>query len=144
ATVHVLSDEATDIASARLAERHDRGQLLSGVDLSAADDEVTGILLDLARQETRPRTRALAEALVNGLAQMGGPMNRRPLRAGGFSVLKAAGMPSVLLGIGVISRPRDLKKLQNAEWRHGMAIGIRNALQDWHESDRARRALVRQ
>lgn len=144
AAVHVLADEATDIASARLAERHDRGQLLSGVDLSSADDEVTGVLLDLARQETRPRTKALAEALVDGMAQMGGPMNRRPLRAGGFSVLKAADMPSVLLEIGFISSPRDRDNLKNPEWRAGMAIGIRNALQGWRDADRARRELVRQ
>lgn len=144
AAVHVLSEDATDIASERLAERHDRGQLLSGVDLSDADDEVTGVLLDLARQETRPRTQTLAQALVDGMAQVGGPMNRRPLRAGGFSVLKAADMPSVLLEIGFISSPRDLKNLKNPEWRAGMAIGIRNALQSWHEADRARRALVRQ
>jgi N-acetylmuramoyl-L-alanine amidase len=144
ATIHMLSEDASDVASARLAERHDRGQLLSGVDLSTADDEVTGVLLDLARQETRPRTRALAEALVDDLAQTGGPMNRRPLRAAAFSVLKAADMPSVLIEIGFISSPRDLNNLKNPEWRHGMAIGIRNALQTWRESDRARRALVRQ
>lgn len=144
ATVHILSEEASDIASDRLAERHDRAELLSGADLSTADDEVTGILLDLARQETRPRTKALAQALVNGMAQIGGPMNSRPLRAAAFSVLKAADMPSVLIEIGFISSPRDLKNLQNAEWRGGMALGIRNALIEWREQDLARRAMVRQ
>ena len=143
ATVYVLSEEASDVASAKLAERHNRGDLLSGVDLSNADDVVTGILLDLARQEPRPRTEALAGALVQGMAQTGGPMNRRPLRSAGFSVLKAADIPSVLIEIGFLSSPRDLENLQNAQWRKQMANGIRSAVQAWHREDQARRSLVR-
>ncbi len=144
ATVHVLSKEASDIASAKLAERHDRSDLLSGVDLSAADDAVTAILLNLARTETQPRTETMARALVNAMAQTGGPMNRRPLRSAAFSVLKSADIPSVLIEIGFLSSPRDLKNLANAEWRGQMAEAIRNGLQSWRADDDARRPLVRQ
>jgi len=132
ATVHVLAQEASDIASAKLAERHDR------------DDRVTDVLLDLARQETRPRTEALARALVDGMTQQGGPMNRRPLRGASFSVLKAADIPSVLIEIGFLSSPRDLKNLQDAKWRAAMAAGIRNGLENWRQADLERRGLVRQ
>ncbi len=144
ATVHVLSRDASDVASAKLAERHDRGDLLSGVDLSDADDQVTDILLDLARQETQPRTESLADSLVNSMTQTGGPMNRRPLRAAAFSVLKAADIPSVLIEIGFMSSPRDLTNLQDPEWRAGMAQGIRDGLLSWRKADLAQRALVRQ
>lgn len=144
ATVHVLSPEASDVASAKLAERHDRSDLLAGVDLSDADDRVTGILLDLARQETQPRSDALARSLVEGMANQGGPMNRRPLRSAGFSVLKAADIPSVLIEIGFLSSPRDLKNLQDPEWRAAMARGILNGLVAWREEDTTRRSLVRQ
>jgi N-acetylmuramoyl-L-alanine amidase len=144
ATVHVLSRDASDVASAKLAERHDRSDLLAGVDLSEADDQVTDILLDLARQETQPRTEAMAEALVTSMTQTGGPMNRRPLRSAAFSVLKAADIPSVLIEIGFMSSPRDLKNLQDPEWRASMAQGIRDGLKNWHKSDLAQRALVRQ
>jgi N-acetylmuramoyl-L-alanine amidase len=143
ATVYVLSDEASDVASAKLAERHDRDQLLSGVDLTRADDQVTGVLLDLARQETAPRTEILARSLVAGMANRGGPMNRRPLRRAAFSVLKAADIPSVLLEIGFLSSPRDLKNLQDPAWRQSMAEGIRDGLQLWLQEDTAMRPLVR-
>lgn len=143
ATVHLLSNDASDRASAKLAERHDRGDLLSGVDLSAADDRVTGILLDLARQETRPRTELLARAVVDGIAQTGNPMNRRPLRRAAFSVLKAADIPSILIEIGFLSSPRDLKNLQDPVWRESMAVGIRNGLLNWRNTDTERRALRR-
>ncbi len=144
ATVHVLSREASDIASAKLAERHDRSDILSGVDLSDADDSVTAVLLDLARQETQPRTDALATALVEAMAQTGGPMNRRPLRAAAFSVLKAADIPSVLIELGFLSSPRDLKNLSDDDWRAGMALGIANGLEAWRAQDLATRPLVRQ
>lgn len=144
ATVHVLSEEASDVASAKLAERHNRTDILLGADLTETDDEVTGILLDLARQETHPRTEALASALIEGMTNVGGPMNRRPLRRAAFSVLKAADIPSVLIEIGFLSSPRDLNNLQNAEWRAGMARGILNGLEAWRAEDAARRPLVRQ
>lgn len=144
ATVHVLSRDASDVASAKLAERHDRDQLLSGVDLSTADDEVTGVLLDLARQETQPRAEALARALVDGMSEAGGPMNRRPLRRAAFSVLKAADIPSALVEVGFLSSSRDLANLKNPAWRAAMAQGIRNGLRAWQASDAAQRPLVRQ
>jgi len=144
ATVHVLSREASDIASAKLAERHNRSDILSGVDLSGTDDSVTAILLDLARQETLPRTEAMAAALVGGMAQTGGPMNRRPLRSAAFSVLKAADIPSALVEIGFMSSPRDFKNLQDSDWRQGMALGIANGLAIWRQQDAATRPLVRQ
>ncbi|WP_171174248.1 N-acetylmuramoyl-L-alanine amidase [Ruegeria sp. HKCCD8929] len=143
AAVYVLSKDASDIASAKLAERHDRGDLLAGVDLSATDDQVADVLLDLARQETRPRTRALAGALAQGMAQQGGPMNRRPVREASFSVLKAADIPSVLIELGFLSSPRDLKNIRTPEWRAAMAQGIRNGLQNWRDADRAKQPLVR-
>ncbi|MEY8842275.1 N-acetylmuramoyl-L-alanine amidase [Cribrihabitans sp. XS_ASV171] len=144
ATVYLLAEEASDVASAKLAERHDRAELLSGLDLSSTDDQVTDILLDLARAETAPRAESLALALIDGMAQQGGPMNRRPLRHAAFSVLKAADIPSVLVELGFLSSPRDLRNLQDRDWRAGMAVGIRNGLRNWREADRARKALVRQ
>ncbi len=144
ATVHVLSRDASDIASAKLAERHDRHDILSGVDLSDADDSVTAVLLDLARQETQPRTDALAVALVDAMTQSGGPMNRRPLRAAAFSVLKAADIPSVLIEIGFLSSPRDVRNLSDDRWRAGMARAIANGVANWRARDAVTRPLVRQ
>ncbi|MGV6847455.1 MAG: N-acetylmuramoyl-L-alanine amidase family protein, partial [Marinibacterium sp.] len=144
ATVYLLSKDASDVASALLAQRHDRDEILSGVDLSRVDDQVTDILLDLARQETRPRTRALARALIEEMTQKGGPMNRRPLRLAGFSVLKAADIPSVLVEIAFLSSPRDLANLTDPVWRAGMVAGLRAGLQRWAREDAARRALIRQ
>ncbi|MBO9410432.1 MULTISPECIES: N-acetylmuramoyl-L-alanine amidase [unclassified Ruegeria] len=144
AAVYTLSQDASDVASHKLAERHDRADLISGIDLSGADDQVADVLLDLARQETRPRTDALAGALANGMAQQGGPMNSHPIRTASFSVLKAADIPSVLIELGFLSSPRDLKNIVDPEWRMGMARGIRDGLEDWRQQDVIRRSLIGQ
>ncbi|WP_170572233.1 N-acetylmuramoyl-L-alanine amidase [Ruegeria atlantica] len=144
AAVYTLADDASDVASHKLAERHDRGDLISGVDLSGADDQVADVLLDIARQETKPRTNALARAIADGMTQQGGPMNNRPIRMASFSVLKAADIPSVLIELGFLSSSRDLKNIKNPEWRKGMARGILNGLEKWRQEDLVKRSLIGQ
>ncbi len=144
AVVYTLSEEASDVASQKLAERHDRGDLIAGLDLSGADDQVADVLLDLARQETKPRSKALARALVDGMAQQGGPMNRRPLRSASFSVLKAADIPSVLVELGFLSSPRDFKNISNPDWRASMAQGLVQGLENWRQDDLVKRSLIGQ
>jgi N-acetylmuramoyl-L-alanine amidase len=144
AAVYTLSGEASDAASALLAQRHNRADILSGVDLSGADDEVTDVLLDLARLETDPRTQALADIMVKSLRDSTGSVNKKPRREGGFSVLKAADVPSILIELGFMSSERDLNNLQDAGWRASMSAGIRDGLQAWVIEDKAARALVRQ
>ncbi|SFK56445.1 N-acetylmuramoyl-L-alanine amidase [Shimia haliotis] len=144
AAVYTLSEEASDAASALLAERHNRADILSGVDLSGADDEVTDILLDLARQETEPRTEVLANLMVHGIKNATGSVNKKPRREGAFSVLKAADVPSILIELGFMSSEKDLANLLDPGWRASMAAGIRDGLQAWVIEDKANKALVRQ
>jgi len=144
ASVYTLSDTASDAASAALAERHDRADLLSGVDLSDSDDVVAGVLMDLARQETQPRAEALARNLLEVLRAEDIPVLGRPLRHAGFSVLKAADIPSVLIETGFLSHARDRRNLGDPEWRTGLVSALVAGLERWHAADRARAGLVRQ
>jgi N-acetylmuramoyl-L-alanine amidase len=144
ATVYTLSDEASDAATAHLAERHNRSDIIAGADLTGSDDQVAGILLDLARQETEPRSDDLARVLIEGMAAAGGPMNRRPLRRAGFSVLKSADIPSVLVEVGFLSSDRDLKNLRDPIWRSVMINAMADAILNWRDQDAARAPLVRQ
>jgi len=143
ATVHLLRDSASDEASQQLAERHDRNDILSGVDLSGQDDVVAGILMDLARQETQPRAERLAKALIGGLKAAKTPVNTRPIRYASFSVLKSADIPSVLLEVGFMSSARDLKNLRDKNWRLQAAVAIRDSLRKWMDEDSSLRELVR-
>ncbi|WP_127112321.1 N-acetylmuramoyl-L-alanine amidase [Shimia sediminis] len=144
ATVYTLSEEASDAASAQMAERHDRADILAGVDLTGADDGVADVLLDLARLETQPRTNLLAESVVHTIREASGTLNKKPLRQAGFSVLKAADIPSILIEVGFLSSHKDLTRLQDPNWRAVMVAGIRDGLLKWRDEDRILRDLVRQ
>lgn len=143
ATVYVLSDDAGDRAGQILAERHDRDDLLSGVDLSGQDDLVAQVLMDMARTETRPRIDRLADALVAGIRDAGLAMHRQPRQSGGFSVLKAPDIPSVLIELGFLSSAEDRARLSDPGWRARMARAIRSGLAAWSAQDAGLRALPR-
>jgi len=143
ATIYTLSEEASDTASAHLAARHNRADIIAGADLSGSDDQVTRVLLDLARQETEPRSRSLAQAFANSMAAAGGPMNSRPMRQAGFSVLKSADIPSVLIEIGFLSSRRDLENLRDPVWRQKMTEAMARGILQWRDYDMTQRALMR-
>lgn len=143
AAVYTLSEEASDAASAALAERHNRADLLAGVDLSGQDDEIASILLDLARLENRPRSKDLARGIILGINTEVGYTYKRPIQAAGFSVLKAADIPSVLIEVGFLSSKDDLGKLLDAEWRGKMVTGIHNGIHAWLLTDAAEAPLRR-
>lgn len=142
ATVYTLADEASDEASAALAERHDRDDLLAGVDLSATDDVVAEVLMDMARTDTTPRTERLAEALVAAIKAADIRMHRHPHQSGGFSVLKSPDIPAVLLEVGFLSSDRDFKRLADPVWRAKLAEAILAALGRWAGEDAVLRAAV--
>jgi N-acetylmuramoyl-L-alanine amidase len=144
ATVYILSHDASDAMTAQLVAQQKRGVLLNDVDLEGTDDTVARVLLDLARQETEPRAQALADALIEAMVQGGGPVNRRPKRAGSFAVLKAADIPSVLIEVGFLSSPRDLRNLEDPRWRAQMVTSIARGIRNWKSSDDMRRLMMRQ
>ncbi|HEY9039341.1 MAG TPA: N-acetylmuramoyl-L-alanine amidase [Roseovarius sp.] len=144
ATIYKLGADASDAASAALAERHNRADMLAGLDLSGTDDVVADVLMDLARMETQPRADLMARALVAGLKEAGLPINSRPLRSASFSVLKSPDIPSILLELGFLSSRRDLDNLTDPDWRADMAQAIADAIGAWTVADAANSLLVRQ
>ena len=144
ATVYTLSDQASDPASAQLAERKSREDVLLGADVTVQGDQVADILMDLARVEVSPRADALADALVEGLRRTVGRLHKRPRLEAEFAVLKAPDVPSVLLEVGFMSDAQDLSDLQKPAWRAQVALGIVQALETWVVGDALRAQRVRQ
>ncbi|WP_425070310.1 N-acetylmuramoyl-L-alanine amidase [Sagittula sp. S175] len=144
AAVYTLAEDASDEASQALAERHDRDDLLAGIDLSGSDDRVAQVLLDLARLDNTPRSQAMAKHIVDGIKNALGHVHKDPQREAAFSVLKSADIPSVLIELGFLSSQKDLQSLQDPAWRAGMAAGIRDGLAAWAIEDKALARLRRQ
>lgn len=141
ATIYTLAEEASDAAAQALAERHDRDDLLAGIDLSQQDDLVAMILMDMARTETTPRIGRLARSLEGAIKAAGIKMHRQPLQQAGFSVLKSPDIPSVLLELGFLSSEGDRTRLSDPDWRAKMAAAILDGLAAWDVEDQAILAL---
>lgn len=144
AAVYLLGDEASDDTAAYLAQRHDRADMLAGVDLTRNTDDIARVLMSVAWQDTAPRSQLLAQTLVEGVRAQGLRLHRRPIQSGAFTVLRSADMPSVLVELGFMSSPRDLANLQDRAWMARMARALADGLEDWLASDRALQDLRRQ
>nr|WP_237684947.1 N-acetylmuramoyl-L-alanine amidase [Szabonella alba] len=142
ATLYTLSDEASDRAAQTLAERHDRDDLLAGVDLTEADDLVAQVLMDMARSETAPKVDRLALALRDAIRAEGLRMHRRPIQSGGFSVLKSPDIPSLLIELGFLSSARDLARLTDPDWRARMARALVGGIRSWADAEAALRGAA--
>jgi N-acetylmuramoyl-L-alanine amidase len=127
ATVYTLSDKATDAEAQRLADAENRADIIAGVDLAAAPDEIADILIDLAQRETKTFSAHFARDVVKEM-RGAARLHKRPQRSAGFRVLKAPDVPSVLIELGYVSNARDLKQLVSESWRSRAGDAIAHAV----------------
>ncbi len=137
-TVYTLADDEVWRADRRLMERHGGDDLLGGVDLTGAGDDIAQTLFDLARRDTMPRSQALAGHIIRSFDAGDLAVNSRPHRHGGFAVLKAADVPSILLELGFLSSARDRERMTSEAWLTRAAEAVRDGLLLWHDEDRLR------
>lgn len=142
-SIYTWNQQADDRATRELAMRHDRSDLLSGMDLAGTDDQIADVLMGLARTETQPRSEAFAKFAVSELNRAGVGMHRRPVRGAAFSVLKSPDIPSVLVELGFLTDAGDRANLFDPEWRARTAQAITRAAGLWARDDAARAALSR-
>lgn len=143
-TVYLLSDKATDKMSAQLASRHDRSEILKGVDLSGLDSQVASVLLDMARQETKPRSEAVASFILKVFKEKITELSSQPLRYAAFSVLKSPDIPSILIEAGFMSTSSDLQNLTTKKWRREFADSLTEAISRWYVRDKENKVLLRE
>jgi len=127
ATVYTLSERASDARAARLAEAENQADAIAGLDLSAQEKDVAGILIDLARRETKTFSLQFAQGLV-GQLKNAARLHQHPLKSAAFVVLKAPDVPSILVELGYVTNKADLKSLISAEWRERTADSIVQAV----------------
>lgn len=144
ATVYTLSEKASDAEAAALAEKENASDFIGGIDLGEdLDEEVSGILMDLALRETKNHSIYFARRVVKSLGPVT-PLNSRPVRSAGFKVLKAPDVPSVLLELGYLSNRHDEKNLVSAKWRHKAANAVSDAIDAFFSPEVAARQSAAQ
>ncbi|MFQ1700990.1 N-acetylmuramoyl-L-alanine amidase [Loktanella agnita] len=128
ASVYTLARDGGDRAARRLVERHERGDLLAGVDLEGTEDRVANVLLDMARAKTGPAGQRFASDLVQQMRDRGVRLNARPLRQGRFVVLGAADFPAVLIEAGFLSNAQDRATLSTPQGRGPLVAAVAGAI----------------
>jgi N-acetylmuramoyl-L-alanine amidase len=128
ATIYTLSEEASDEQARLLAAKENSADLIAGMQFDEAQDEVSMILLDLMRRETKNYSIAFGRTM---LTKLEGHMvlNKKPMRSADFRVLRAPDIPSVLLELGYLTNPKDEKLLKSAQWREKVAERMAQAVE---------------
>ncbi len=132
ATVYTVSDRASDAEAAKLAEKENLSDSVAGFEASEEAADVSDILFDLTRRETRAYSHVFARTLVSVWKQAAG-LNKNPQRSAGFKVLKAPDVPSVLLELGYLSSQKDAALLTAPEWREKTAIAVAKSVNSFFD-----------
>ena len=127
-TVYTLSEVASDREAQRLAARENKANIINGVNLGGADDNVSSILIDLTQRETMNVSADFAKLLLREAA----PNMRirgNSHRFASFIVLKAPDTPSVLFETGYLSNEADVTFLASQSGQGKVARALANAIQ---------------
>ncbi|WP_286831190.1 MULTISPECIES: N-acetylmuramoyl-L-alanine amidase [Kordiimonas] len=131
-SVYNLSETASDKEAARLAARENKSDVIAGVNLEQADDEVSSILIDLAQRETMNFSAQFAAILVSEL-ERDVPMLRRAHRFANLGMLKAPDVPSVLLEAGYLTNKQNARFLNSRDGQRRIAKAVRRAIDRYFE-----------
>lgn len=137
ASVYTLSDTASDSEAALLAAKENKADIIAGTDLSAHDEVVAGILIDLAQRDTNNKSIEFADVLTAELGEVT-KLLRNTRRFAGFVVLKSPDTPSVLLELGYLSNPTDAANLADPAYQKRLAAATLRAIDRYFGVTQAR------
>jgi N-acetylmuramoyl-L-alanine amidase len=126
ATIYTLSERASDVDAQKLADKENDADKIAGY-LSQQPDDIANILFDLAHRDTKNHSAVFARTLVGSLKNAA-RLHKTPLKSAGFFVLKAPDVPSVLLELGYLSSPDDLKQMTSEAWQGKVAVSVMEAI----------------
>ncbi|MGP0040524.1 MAG: N-acetylmuramoyl-L-alanine amidase family protein, partial [Rhodomicrobium sp.] len=134
-TIYTLSETASDEQARILAMNENKADLKAGVGneralAPAITAEINNILSDLESRGKQNRSLALAHYLIEHMKEKM-KFNIRPQRSANLRVLKAAGVPAILIELGYLSNSEDEKLLISPEWRAATASAFAAAVNDF-------------
>lgn len=132
ATVYTLSDQGVDRAAKGV---FDGGSFLN-VKLPGRDQSVKQILLDLTQRNTRNRSGAFAETLIDQVSEQTDLVSRSH-RDAGYVVLLAPDVPAVLLEMGFITNRHDESQLMDPARRGRLMNAVGTAIETYFADDGA-------
>ncbi len=132
-SVYVLSERSSDKEAARLAREANRGDLFAGLDISHESHEVQSILIDLTQRETMNRSSQLAQKVLTQMGKVG-KLRKKEVLFGGFRVLKAPEIPSVLVELAYLSNPEEERRLRSSANQQKIAVALAKGISGYVNS----------
>ncbi len=126
-SVYTLSKTSSDAEAQALADKENKADLISGIDLSDKTAEVANILIDLTQRETMNRSAGFAGTVVEEIGRETSYLSNAH-RFAGFAVLKAPDVPSILVEMGYLSNEAEERQLRLPEYRAKVAKGLVRAV----------------
>ena len=142
-TVFSLSAAGQNQQAVTISTLENRSDLVADISIEGEDDQLTQVLLQLAHRETDALSNRFADTMAEALWFHNDFEIKSRRMAGGFRVLRAPDIPSVLIELGFMSDPTDLKKLQDPEWQLAMVENLRDGLVRWLQVEDEMRGLLR-
>ena len=126
-TIYTVSNIASDAEAEALAQKENRADIISGMDLGKQKTEVANVLINLAQRESKSQAVMFAKQALNDIRPVT-ELTGKPMRAAAFVVLKAPDVPSVLVELGYLSNKADEGMLTSPKWRAEMATAFTHAI----------------
>ena len=130
-TIYTLSEEASDEQAHALAQNENKADVQAGVgseqQAPAVSGEIGAILGDLENRSKKNWSLAIANYLIEHMKDKM-KFNIRPRRSANLRVLKAPGVPAILIELGYLSNDDDEQLLISPEWRATTATSLAAAI----------------
>jgi len=124
ASVYILSRKGASSEAARLlAEKENAVDLVGGINLKVADNNLARTLLDMSQNATLDASLAIASRVLASIERVGA-ISRSTVERAGFLVLKSPDIPSVLVEAAYLSNPEEELKLTSSYYQQAVAQAI--------------------
>lgn len=123
-SVYTLSNVgASSEAAMWLADRENSADLVGGVDISASDDLLATVLLDMTQNATIEHSTEVASSVLSYLGTIG-DLHKNEVQRAGFVVLKSPDIPSLLVETAFISNEGEERRLTSNAHQQRLAQAI--------------------
>ena len=124
ASVYALAERgATSSAAMWLAKNQNEADLIGGANFNEFNKKIQNVLVDMTTQWKIDYSLELGHCILQRLGKIN-TLHRNNVEQAGFLVLKAPGIPSVLVETAFISNPQEERKLKTSDYQQKVAVAI--------------------
>lgn len=130
ASVYALAERGATSSAARwLAKNQNEADLIGGANFKEVDRRLQSVLVDMTTSWKINYSLELGHSVLQHLGKIN-TLHRRQVEQAGFLVLKAPGIPSILVETAFISNPQEERKLKTASYQQKVADAILKGIKD--------------